>query len=484
MLRPENIFQTSDTSELSGKHVLFVGFGVVNAICALAISRLGARVTVLDRSPDPRSGGAWDSYGASRGGMAARMFTYTEADQYRSLSQQNRFAPSSSVFDRRPSEGGWDIRSDRGRPEDGQWTRTHMEVSPEQATRLEKKILQFNMEAAPLWEHILGSLPVSEQLSYRPEILRLYDESDDLERAEQRHIKLSSLLATVRPEDLEDRIPMVTPKTTTRLAGALITRGFTLDVHYLMALVADELEASGSSLRFSVDVTEACTDSRHGFLGVIADDSFVTADYVICSPGVYGEKFLASTGVQVPLAGVAGLWHDVPNVYGQNASLKIHRRSAVAQDANITVQGEGAASRLIFGAGYGFVGTDPRNIDKKSLQAIRSDLDDLVRTLAPEAYEAAGGRSWLAEESRFCIRPWTPSGLGLFSVSPGSKSQLVITGGNNTGGFAQAPSIAAAVVAFVNGQHHPMHNRADANGQGWESTPWVQHNLSSLGLAV
>jgi D-amino-acid dehydrogenase len=34
---------------------------------------------------------------------------------------------------------------------------------------------------------------------------------------------------------------------------------------------------------------------------------------------------------------------------------------------------------------------------------------------------------------------------------------LVTTGGHNTGGFAQAPAVAAAVLAAVRGEPHPMH---------------------------
>jgi D-amino-acid dehydrogenase len=63
----------------------------------------------------------------------------------------------------------------------------------------------------------------------------------------------------------------------------------------------------------------------------------------------------------------------------------------------------------------------------------------------------------IVEPARFCVRPWTASSLGVFEVIPTVEGgRLVITGGHNTGGFAQAPAIAAAVLAELTGRRHTM----------------------------
>jgi D-amino-acid dehydrogenase len=46
----------------------------------------------------------------------------------------------------------------------------------------------------------------------------------------------------------------------------------------------------------------------------------------------------------------------------------------------------------------------------------------------------------------------------LFETVPTAGGGLaIITGGHNTGGFAQAPSVGQAVIGALAGRHHPMH---------------------------
>jgi D-amino-acid dehydrogenase len=56
------------------------------------------------------------------------------------------------------------------------------------------------------------------------------------------------------------------------------------------------------------------------------------------------------------------------------------------------------------------------------------------------------------------VRPWTATGLGIFeSTRTDQDGSFIITGGHNTGGFAQAPAVAMAVLASLERRSHLMH---------------------------
>ncbi|MGH3830300.1 MAG: hypothetical protein ACRDRS_07570 [Pseudonocardiaceae bacterium] len=94
--------------------------------------------------------------------------------------------------------------------------------------------------------------------------------------------------------------------------------------------------------------------------------------------------------------GVLGIWLTTPNLEPRlEHSFKISRRGHRAEGVNVTVANDREGNPvLIFGSGCG----------------------------------------------------WKDSGV------------LIVTGGHNTGGFAQAPMIAEVVLAALRGEWHPMYN--------------------------
>jgi D-amino-acid dehydrogenase len=182
-------------------------------------------------------------------------------------------------------------------------------------------------------------------------------------------------------------------------------------------------------------------------------------DHYVISPGATGETLAEDAGDLRSLHGVLGCWSTLPDLApGLGHSLKVARRGHLTEDANITVSHDAAGNRvLIIGSGYGWTGHDPHNIDERELDLLHAALTDTARRLFPAAYEAAGGEEGLRPTRRHCVRPWTASNLGLFSMAPAENGVLVLTGGHNTGGFAQAPVIAQAVLDALRDRHHPMH---------------------------
>ncbi|WCN08719.1 hypothetical protein [Marinomonas mediterranea] len=54
--------------------------------------------------------------------------------------------------------------------------------------------------------------------------------------------------------------------------------------------------------------------------------------------------------------------------------------------------------------------------------------------------------------------------LGIFEIiGTSQQNRCIINGGHNTGGFAQSPSIAMAVIAAVKGEENAMHSAYNPN---------------------
>ena len=57
----------------------------------------------------------------------------------------------------------------------------------------------------------------------------------------------------------------------------------------------------------------------------------------------------------------------------------------------------------------------------------------------------------------YCVRPWTPTCLPVFeSKNTRLGGKAIVFGGHNTGGFAQSPAFAKAVVDTITGKANPI----------------------------
>ena len=197
----------------------------------------------------------------------------------------------------------------------------------------------------------------------------------------------------------------------------------------------------------------------------------IEADHFVLSPGAYGHNLLRGTRAAGAIQGVLGVWITLPNVDPPlTCSLKIRREKYVTPDTNVTVVKDPSRGPvLILGAGYGWTGARPQNIDLAELEAIFLGVQDTARVFFPTAYEVACSDGGMQRSRRWCVRPWTAANLGIFETIPTvAGGKLVVTGGHNTGGFSQAPAVAAAVLAALRDRSHPMHSLYDPLRPGRE----------------
>lgn len=438
--------------------VALVGAGVVNIVTALALSDAGHRVVLLDAAPDPRADRPWQEYGCTRAGGAARMVTVTEADQYSGLVPAGN--PGGVVFDTPPEQGGWDVRGSAPRSvHDQEWIREYSGLPTWRADRYRAGVHNLNRAAEAGWERILRAHPrLAGATGLRRGIQRAYSTTAAFDRAVERHRAVGDLLDVYSPAELAERAPALSRALPGRLGGGIAVRGFTLDVHRFLTESLAVLEGRGARLYFGTEVTGIATGPGGAVEGVVVRGRTLPVDDLVVSPGAHGHRILADLGLGGRIAGVLGIWHVLPDVYDQRHSLKISRPGRIAEDANITVGSHDGAPALIVGSGYGFTGTGAMDVDIDRLALVQGSVDEMMRELLPDAYEAAGGPAWLREAPRYCVRPWTATSLGLYSVRPTRTGRCIVTGGHNTGGFTQAPEVAEAVLASLHGRSHPMHH--------------------------
>jgi D-amino-acid dehydrogenase len=454
--------------------VLVVGAGIVNLITALDLLRAGFEVELVDARPDPRQPLTWQSYGCTTGGGNGRMWTLTEADDYHDRDISGAHA-CRDVFDRAISEGGWRIRPDHelsGSEHD--WLADHRSVPFWLARSFESDHLLMNRAGGLGWERLRTEEPrLFSAGVVRDRILRLYSDRAHWRRQVDRQRRVGALLAALEPIDVGERHPGLADACRGGVvAGGIEVRGFTVSIHEMVDAVLDDLERGGARLHWYENAEAIVRSGGSGSGGGGGGSEVVgiettagrlrSADHYVISPGVYGNDLLAGTQSGGQVHGVLGLWITIGNPDpALRHSMKIGRLGHTAADANVTLARTASGEDvLVVGSGYGWTGSDPHAIDPAQLTALSAAVDDTAARYFPRPYAEAVTSGRLHATRRLCVRPWTASGLGLFEVEPArGGGVLVVTGGHNTGGFAQAPVIADAVLAAVRGGSHPMHSR-------------------------
>jgi D-amino-acid dehydrogenase len=463
------------------RHIVLVGLGIVNLVTAHFLVEAGHRVTCLDGAPDPRHDHPWTDYGCSRGGGNARMFTLTECDDYHDKSL-DRAEPNTQFRDS-VSGNGWLI-GELG-PGDEEWIADFERVPGWLARTYNADIFALTRRSGILWrDWIDRRSDLFGEVGLRGGILRLYGTSDALRHGRVRQDMVGATEQALSAAEVRRQYPALSGAAPDAFAGGVEVSGFTLQVHDLMARLLDELEQRGASLRFDEAVADLRHDAGGRIAGTVTDrGESVEADDYVFSPGTAGWWLGGRAGIEPLVRGVLGCWATVPNVEPRlEHSLKIVRPDHFAVDANVTVaRGSDGAASLIVGSGYGYVGAGEDAISPAELELTYRAVVDTIRTFFPAALEAAREQS-VERSFRYCVRPWTASNLGVFARQPATRGQAVWTGGHNTGGFAQAPVVAEAVLAALNGVSHPMH--VAYHPARLESLVPISAGTSQAGIAI
>lgn len=453
------------SSGSSGKKVVLVGAGIVNLVCAEYLASRNYQVEIVDASPDPRHCREWQKLGVSSGGGNARMYTRTEADNYNEKGSEI-YQDMKAIFRTPVLEGGWCVKHpDTFSIEENEWVTAFEGTPPWLARIFSQNIFETNRQSGLLWDAWMENHPeLFEGVTLRSDILRMYVEPHAVDAAKTLHLQLGAMVQDESRDSFLEAYPVFRDaEKAGEFAGGFRVQGFTLNIHPFMRRLIVRIESLGGKFHWDCRIKKIERDERGEVYSLRGESCHFSADHYILSPGVGGNEMLRGTLSENLLQGTLGTWLQIPNLEPKiNHSIKIHRRGHLVEDINVTVavDEETGEDILIFGGGYGFTGLDRPEEDSPDLNALFAELEEVAKIYFPEGYARAKAEGTLFPrgERRFCIRPFTPTGLGIFEMLPAKGGgQLIITGGHNTGGFAQAPAIARAVWNALNGIEDPMH---------------------------
>lgn len=469
------------------KKVVLVGAGIVNLITAERLARSGYAVQVVDAAPDPRCCEDWTCLGVTNGGGDARMYTLTEADNYNEKGSEI-YQDMASIFRGTVREGKWSVKDPlHFTSAELAWIDAFENIPAWMARIYSKNIYQINRESGGLWQELMAEAPaLFEDVQYAPDILRMYVEPVAVKAAVALNKQLGALLKDTSLEEFLSAHPEFKPANDQgELAGGITVKGFTVNVHSFVSKLIRRIESLGGGFHWDCRIERILRNESGKVNGIAGHGASFQADHYVISPGVGGNGLLKGLASENLIQGVLGVWLQIPNVGSRlKHSIKIHRRGHKVEDINVTVAVDKVTGEeiLIFGGGYGYVGLDRPAVDSPELKALFDELEEVARIYFPEGYaQAKANRGFYPQgHKKFCIRPFTPSGLGVFEIQPvEGGGQLIVTGGHNTGGFAQAPAVARAVWRALEGIPDNMHTWFHPKRCGHALVPNPQVQISS-----
>jgi len=448
-----------------------IGAGIVNLVTALELVRSGFRVELFDAGPDPCQPYDWHRHGCTFGGGDARIFSFNEARHHHHKGLVVD-AASNTQFQRTISDDGWLACSPTALgPRDHAWIAEHEAMPPWLSGRFERDIISFNQDSHAWWRAMLAEAPqLFADVGFCDGLIRVYSAADRLERARVGERRIGAVLRELDLSELAANQPALAGAVATgEIAGALEVAGFSLNVQRFGRALIGQLVERGAIFHWEARAAAVRHDGR--VAGVEVGGAVLTADHYVMSPGAYGGPLLAGSASSEAIAPVIGMWLPLPNTAPRlERPLKVSRAgfasTASTEGANVITACDPIRGEVLWvSGGHGYVGIDRSGIaqagalDPRGLADLSRAIEETSRRLFPDKWARAVQLGWNTEPARYCIRPWTASGLGLFECTETSGGGLaVIAGGHNTGGFAQSPAVARAVVAALRGEPHPMHS--------------------------
>jgi D-amino-acid dehydrogenase len=442
------------------RRVVLVGCGVVNLICAVHLVHAGYHVSILESGPAP--GASTSVPRCTWSGGDGRIFSWNEARHH--MRGRSPLA-ASKVFQRVISEGGWLCT----RPEaltagDQRWIEQYEQTAPWLRDVYNDDIIAMNRDSDAGWQALQRAAPaLFADVGFQQTLLRLYPDAERFAKAEREERAIGAYKR--RLQRIAEEVPALRQAVEHgKLFAAIEVQGFGLNIHRFARAVVAYLEARGVTISWNTPVGRVELDPLGNVEGVWSGSRFFQADHFVVSPGVAGSQCLRGSLSAPAIAAMLGAWITIPRP-GNVAlpPMKVTRNGFASDEsaagANV-IPGYAADGTpvLHISSGHGFLGKNVASGDEREVEAMFGAVEQTAESLFPDWFHAARASGQLHDSRSRCIRPWTPTCLGLFETLPTTEGgAFVIAGGHNTGGFAQSPQVAQAVLAALEGREHAMH---------------------------
>ena len=449
------------------KTVALVGGGIVNLITAYYLIKNGYTVRIYDQSPDPTTRPDWRLLGCSAGGGNCRVFSLNEA-RHHFLNSRHYEGEVASPFKRTIAEdGSLAVPPDSLNDCDHKWNARFESVTRELATRFHEDVVSFNRESEPLWREMIAAHPLLFQKSgYLPDLFRVYATAEKFARAQVTEQTLGACKRVLSADEIARELPALRDAVETNaIAGGMAVTGFSVGIHSLVDQLIAYLSAQGVEFHWQVKIDTIERDGQGRVKGLKAGSLRIEADHYVMSMGAYSQELFADFSAANAIAPMIGLWLTIPNLTPQlDCPFKLSR-------AGFASKGPGEGANIMPGidrdgrpvihvsSGHGYIGFGQESRRFRDVMGLGRSVEETVRSIFPKVRKLADGRKVVnGDEKLACVRPWTATGLGIFeSTKTDRDGAFIIAAGHNTGGFAQSPAVAMAVLAAIEGRSHSMH---------------------------
>lgn len=449
------------------RDAILVGAGIVNLVTALALVNRGWSVKVFDRLADPtvHHNQPPARGGATFGGKDARIFSFNESRHH--LARSPAIAPDGvTQFRQSIGRDGWlSVAAERMGETDWAWIRQLEGVPPWAAMAYGNDIIRFNIESHGAWREMFGLHPeLLQGVGYIGRLLRVYQTEASFQAATRSEAELGALIEVVDLERLASAEPALAGAIRgDAVAGALKVQGFSLGIKSFARNLVRLLASKGVAFHWNHELEAISYGDDGSVTGVTINGTSHIANNYVVSLGAYGREIRGGGRALGQIGAMVGMWVTIPNdVDPLSSPLKVRRRgfgsTEAAEGANIIPGVDDVGNPVLHcSSGHGFLGVHPRNVDLADLPELARCVRETAEDLFGDKLARAGKSGLSGGEPEFCVRPWTPSGLGILDFHPTRDGgALVVSGGHNTGGFAQSPAVADAVVSTLEGRSHPM----------------------------
>ncbi|EPY13412.1 NAD(P)/FAD-dependent oxidoreductase [Paenibacillus alvei] len=448
------------------KHVACIGAGIVNLITAWWLVRNGYNVTMYSGDPEPCADGKWKDYGCTFSGNDARIFSFNESRHHHYRGNPLIFVPNDQ-YRKSIADGGW-LSCDPKSLSLADWTWIEeYEAYPQWVFQsIQQDIIAFNKESYAIWREWTAEYPeLLEQTGYVSRLFRVYSTVHQLQEGIKNETEMGAFIRELSPTEVLEVFPILRDAIRSDAIGGVIeVEGFSVHIHELALKLISMLKKHGVSFNWNESMERIHYNDLGRVSSVCSAKRTITSDYFVVSPGVPRNDFLTGTRSHRQIGAMLGCWITLLDEEGQLTSpIKVTRIGYASEEAaagaNIIPGKDSNGNPVIhISSGHGFLGLNPNHLQHAYIRELSRAVHETALSLFPQLYRQSQASGFLESSFRYCIRPWTPTCLGLYETIPTENGGLfIVTGGHNTGGFTQSMVTAKAVQASLEGVSHPMH---------------------------
>ncbi len=401
--------------EFQDKKVNVIGAGIIGLMSAYYLNESGFEVSVFDAGPDPLINYDRNKAGTTFSGGDARHVSATETSPHASPAMAGKIYLG-------VEQGGW-LAKDPSKLTDPEraWMAEFDQLTQDPRTfnRNTKTVTRINNYGKDLWRDLRRKYPqLFNGVGFQEPLTVLFLDRDTFE----------SEIAVETRANPSYPVQIFNTGGSELIAGGLILDGFAVNSISLCRNMIRSLQNQGVDFSWNKPVTSL--------------EDIPPVNHYLISTGARPQNFSLRTPSHQKIMGVAGVWIKIPNP-GLEGPIKI-----AAPYPTGYINGTLENQDLVLSGGYGFIGQDELDRQSPQIQYLLEDLSRNVSTLFPESYARALKEGTL--DPRACVRPMRANGLWVLNTVKKSGQTVIFAGGNNAGGFTQAPVIATAALDIFN----------------------------------